>query len=105
MMESSETKYLIEKYINTWVADNGCGFFYLTYNVRDKAIIISQQGKCCGAEPSIPIIKIKFDVEKSNWQLFWYNIDHWVIYDKTRTYALEEALMAVDEDDSSYFFG
>lgn len=66
---------------------------------------IWEADKGCGAEPSIPIIKIKFDVETSNWQLFWYNIDHWVIYDKALTYALEEALMAVDEDYSSYFFG
>ncbi|QEZ93104.1 DUF3024 domain-containing protein [Proteus sp. CD3] len=106
MMESSGIKLLIEKYINMWGPDgNTLDFFYLTYSVRNTTIIISQKGACCGDKLSIPIIKIKYDKNKSNWQLFWFNVDHWVIYDKTCRYTLEEALTTVDEDDSSYFFG
>lgn len=106
MEKSSGIAFLIEKYINIWAPyDNAGDYFYLTYSVRNKEIIISQRGLCCGDQSSIPIIKIKFDKNKSTWRLFWFNVDHWVNYDKTRTYTLEEALIAVDEDDSSYFFG
>lgn len=106
MIKQSGVKFLIEKYIKIWVPyDNNWDIFYLTYSVLNKEIIISQRGTCCGDESSIPIIKIKFDKNNSNWRLFWFNVDHWVNYDKTRTYTLEEALIVIDEDDSSYFFG
>ncbi|HEM7133130.1 TPA: DUF3024 domain-containing protein [Providencia rettgeri] len=106
MMESEKIKYLVERYINMWMPSGDAReIFSLTYNIGNKAIVIKQSGSCYGDKQSIPIIKIKFDCTESNWRLFWFNIDHWVNYDKTRTYTLEEALKTVDEDDLSYFFG
>ncbi|HEM7578040.1 TPA: DUF3024 domain-containing protein [Serratia marcescens] len=106
MMESATIKYLVERYINVWMPSGDArDVFSLTYSIRNKTIIITQSGSCCGDKLSMPIIKIKCDCTESNWQLFWFNVDHWVIYDKTRTYSLEEALTVIDEDDSLYFFG
>ncbi|QBH95541.1 DUF3024 domain-containing protein [Limnobaculum zhutongyuii] len=105
-MDFREKKSIIERYVKAWVPDKEFhSIFNLKYEIEDEVIIIYQTGTCCLEKSSIPIIKAEFNQLACCWYLYWFNLDHWVLYHCAPLNTLDEALRAVDEDDQSYFFG